>query len=75
MKQKRVQIKINTEYITLGQFLKFANVVDSGSEAKFYLATHKILINKELDNRRGRKLRPGDIVEIENETYEIISKW
>lgn len=75
MKQKRVQIKINTEYITLGQFLKFANVVDSGSEAKFYLATHEILINKELDNRRGRKLRPGDIVETENETYEIISKW
>lgn len=74
MKQKRVQIKINTEYITLGQFLKFASVVDSGSEAKFYLATHEISINNELDNRRGRKLRPGDIVETENETYEIISK-
>ena len=75
MKQKRVPITIHTEYITLGQLLKFAGVVDSGSEAKFYLATHEINVNEELDNRRGRKLRSGDIVEIENVVYEIISKW
>ena len=75
MKQKRVQISIHTDYITLGQLLKFADVVDSGSEAKFYLATHNIVVNGELDNRRGRKLRPGDIVVIEEVTYEIISKW
>lgn len=74
MKQKRVSIRINTEYITLGQFLKFANVVDSGSEAKFYLGNHEIRVNEELDNRRGRKLRPGDVVEIENAVYEIVSK-
>ena len=75
MKQKRVPIQINTEYITLGQLLKFADVVSSGSEAKFYLASHEIRVNEELDNRRGRKLRSGDLVEIENVTYEIISKW
>ena len=74
MKQKRVQISINTEYITLGQLLKFADVVNSGSEAKFYLASHDIVVNQEPDNRRGRKLRPGDEVEIENVVYEIISK-
>lgn len=74
MKQKRVPIQINTEYITLGQLLKFANVVSSGSEAKFYLANHKIRVNEELDNRRGRKLRSGDLVKVENVTYEIISK-
>jgi len=75
MKQKRVPIHINTEYITLGQLLKFADVVSSGSEAKFYLVSHKIVVNDELDNRRGRKLRPGDIVVIEEASYEIISKW
>ena len=75
MKQKRVPISINTEYITLGQFLKFADVVSSGSDAKFYLSTHEVLVNKEPDNRRGRKLRPGDELEIENVVYEIISKW
>ena len=75
MKQKRVPITIQTEYITLGQFLKFADVVSSGSEAKFYLAQHEITVNGELENRRGRKLRPGDVVEVENAVYEIISQW
>lgn len=74
MKQKRVPISIHTEYITLGQLLKFAGIVDSGSEAKFYLTEHEIVVNKEPDNRRGRKLRNGDIVEIEDSVYEIISK-
>ena len=75
MKQKRVPISIHTEYITLGQLLKFAGVVDSGSEAKIFLATHEILVNEKPDNRRGRKLRSGDIVELEDTVYEIISKW
>ena len=74
MKQKRVPISIHTEFITLGQLLKFADIVGSGSEAKFYLASHEIMVNGELDNRRGRKLRNGDNVEIENAVYEIISK-
>lgn len=74
MKQKRVPISIHTEFITLGQLLKFASVVDSGSEAKFYLASHEIKVNGELDNRRGRKLRSGDQVEIEGVVYEIISR-
>ena len=75
MKQKRTPVTISTEFITLGQFLKFAGVVDSGSEAKFYLATHEIYVNQELDVRRGRKLRPGDIIEVGDATYEIISQW
>ena len=74
MKQKRVQIGINTEFITLGQFLKFAGVVGSGSEAKNFLTQEEITVNQELENRRGRKLRPGDIVEIKDVAYEIISE-
>ena len=66
-------IRITSEYITLGQFLKFADVVSSGSEAKFFLQTNDVLINNELDNRRGRKLREGDTVEISGTKF-VISK-
>ena len=58
------QIKITGEYITLGQFLKFARIISQGGEAKFYLATRKVLVNGEPEARRGRKLRDGDVVEL-----------
>lgn len=74
MKQKRVPISIKTEFITLGQFLKFADVVSSGSEAKFYLSTVEVVVNGEVEDRRGRKLRPGDVVETKGNAYEIVSE-
>lgn len=60
------EIKIDTEYITLGQFLKLANIIDSGGMAKWFLSEHQIFINGELDQRRGKKLRSGDIINIPN---------
>lgn len=68
------QIKIFTEFVTLGQFLKLANLIQSGGEAKFYLKENKVIVNGEEDNRRGRKLYSGDIVEVENQTFEIVKK-
>ncbi len=65
-------VKINSEFITLGQFLKLVNLIDSGGEAKFFLKTHKIIINDEEDYRRGRKLYPCDIVEVEGEHYTLV---
>lgn len=65
------EIKINTDYITLGQFLKIAGIIQTGGEAKMYLTDAEILINKESDRRRGRKLRTGDVIEIENQKYII----
>ncbi|GEB34255.1 MULTISPECIES: S4 domain-containing protein YaaA [Brevibacillus] len=59
------EVSINTEYIALGQFLKLADVIDTGGMAKAFLAEVPIQINGELDNRRGRKLYPGDEVAIE----------
>lgn len=67
-------IGINTEYITLGQLLKFADIVDGGGAAKFYLQENEVLVNGEPDNRRGRKLRPGDCVELKEGRFEIIEK-
>jgi ribosome-associated protein len=58
-------VPIRTEYITLGQFLKLADVIDTGGMAKAFLAEVPIKVNGELENRRGRKLYPEDEVEIE----------
>ena len=66
------KIKITTEYITLGQFLKLADIISTGGEAKFFLASDAlILINNEEDRRRGRKLRTGDVVQIDNQKFVI----
>ncbi|MFC4601316.1 S4 domain-containing protein YaaA [Cohnella hongkongensis] len=58
-------IGISTEYITLGQFLKLADCIGTGGEVKFFLQEKRVLVNGEPDNRRGRKLRVGDTVEVE----------
>lgn len=65
------QIEITTEYITLGQFLKFAGIIRSGAMAKEYLLTHEVLINGEKDNRRGRKLYSGYKILLDNKEFEI----
>ncbi|WP_212029897.1 S4 domain-containing protein YaaA [Metabacillus lacus] len=57
-------VKIETEYITLGQFLKLADIIQSGGTAKWFLQEYEVFINGELDTRRGRKLKHGDKVEI-----------
>lgn len=67
-------VAISSEYITLGQFLKFVRIVDEGGMAKAYLKTHKVLVNGEMDNRRGRKLRPGDFITLDEGTYLIKNK-
>ena len=56
---------IRGDYITLGQLLKLAGLIGTGGEARDFLADTAILVNGEPDNRRGRKIRPGDRVYIE----------
>lgn len=66
------KIRITTEYITLGQFLKLADIISTGGEAKMFLASDvEILINGEEDRRRGRKLRTGDVIEVDNQKFVI----
>ncbi|MRH44410.1 S4 domain-containing protein YaaA [Aquibacillus halophilus] len=59
------EITIQTEYIQLGQFLKLANVIDTGGMVKIFLSEYKVFVNGDAENRRGKKLYPGDKVEIE----------
>ena len=66
------EFAITTEFITLGQLLKLADIIGNGGEAKAFLANTEVLVNGEPDNRRGRKLRPGDRVEIPGFGKELI---
>lgn len=66
------RIEIRTEYIKLDQFLKFADIVSSGGEARFWIQENTILVNGEPENRRGRKLRPGDVVRIPQGEWTIV---
>ncbi|MVA77694.1 RNA-binding S4 domain-containing protein [Auraticoccus sp. F435] len=52
------------EGIRLGQFLKLADLIDSGSEAKAVVAEGFVLVNGEIETRRGRQLVAGDLVEL-----------
>jgi ribosome-associated protein len=57
-------IQIKDGYITLGQFLKLADCIGTGGAAKPFLADNKIVVNGVKEDRRGRKLLPGDKIEV-----------
>lgn len=58
------EIGIETEYITLGQLLKMTDTISSGGMAKWFLSEHEVFVNGVAENRRGRKLRASDLVNI-----------
>lgn len=62
---------IRDESIRLGQFLKLANLIESGAEAKEVLADGLVHVNGELETRRGRQLHTGDVVEIGGVSVEV----
>ena len=68
------KIKIKTEYITLGQFLKYVNAVDSGAIAKLVILDEQVYVNGEVETRRGKKLRQGDQVFFDGVDYLIQSE-
>ncbi len=57
--------------ITLGQALKAANVVGTGGEAKILIQAGEVRINGEVETRRGRRLREGDVVEVGDALLEV----
>ena len=57
--------------ITLGQALKASDLVGSGGEAKVLIQAGEVLVNGEVETRRGRKLGPGDVVEVGDERLEV----
>ena len=69
---KTVEIKIKTEFIKLDSLLKYAGVVETGGIAKEIIAEERIKVNGEICTMRGKKLRPGDKVQIDEVDTEIL---
>ena len=65
------EFKVRGEYITLSQFLKEESIISSGGQAKWYLQDNPVKLNGESENRRGKKLHPGDHLEVAEEKYEF----
>lgn len=59
------------ETIKLDQFLKLAHIVQSGGEAKHVIKLGFVMVNGEVEKRRGRKLRDGDVVEVEGDQLVV----
>lgn len=67
------EIVIDTEFIKLGQLLKLSGLADSGSYAKIFIAEGLVKVNGEVDERRGRKVYPGDTVEFEGQKVKVVA--
>lgn len=66
---------LETDFMTLGQVLKEVNVISSGGQAKWYLAENSVFVDGELENRRGRKIYAGMMIEIPEEgTFFMVKK-
>lgn len=57
-------VPVSGDGIRLGQFLKLANLIDSGAEAKLFVLEGLVLVNGEIETRRGRQLQRGDVVQL-----------
>ena len=66
-------VPVRDEVIRLGQFLKLANLVDSGADAKTAIAEGQVLVDGEVELRRGRQLRAGDVVEYAGRRARVAS--
>lgn len=68
---EQVQVHIRDESIRLGQFLKLADFIDNGSDAKWVLMQGTVEVNGELETRRGRQLTVGDVVTFEGRSAVV----
>lgn len=65
-------VYIKDDTIRLGQFLKLANLIENGSDAKAVLAAEEVSVNGEVETRRGRQLHPGDLVELRGQRARVV---
>jgi ribosome-associated protein len=73
MKMKTIQIY--SKIIKLDQLLKFAGIAESGSMAKAMIQDEMVKVNGETVTARGKKLKPGDTVEVEGlGTFQLVSE-
>ncbi len=65
------ELRITGDSIRLGQLLKLGGVVESGGDGKELLAAGAVLVNGAVETRRGRQLRDGDLVEVEDWEFRV----
>ena len=68
-----MDVPIRDESIRLGQFLKLANLIESGSDAKPLLGDGQVSVNGEVETRRGRQLVAGDVVSLAGQSARVSS--
>ncbi len=66
------KIRPEDEYIKLGQLLKACNIVSNGSDAKVMIAEGMVFVDGECETARGRKLKEGNTVRVEDKIINII---
>lgn len=71
VKEIKVKLKPDAEFMTLNVLLKIEGIIQTGGMAKVFLMENEVLVNGELENRRGRKLYAGDKVEVDGAIYLI----
>ena len=69
---QELKLRADDEFIKLGQALKAVNMVSSGVEAKIVIQEGEVLVNGEVDTRRGKKLYDGDTFTFQGETVKVI---
>lgn len=66
------EVAIREDVIRLGQFLKLADLIEAGGDAKDLLATGTVRVNGEVEARRGRQLTHGDVVTVGGDTVRVL---
>ena len=67
-----IEIAIDSEYIKLDQFLKLADIASTGGHAKFLIQEGVVKVNGEVETRSGKKIRPGDLIEVEGNSIMVV---
>ena len=71
MSQREIKIRPDEEYITLNILLKITDLISTGGMAKVFLQENDVFVNDQLENRRGRKLYRGDVIDVLDDTFII----
>ena len=68
------QVQITSLPIRLGQFLKLAEIVQDGIDAKYLIQSGQVLVNNNVETRRGKQLEAEDVVAVDGKEYEVVLK-
>lgn len=66
------ELKILTPFIKLDQLVKFAGFSETGAKAKILIDLGELNVNGELCIKRGKKIKPGDVIEFKNKKYKVV---